>query len=197
MDIGFIVLIIILVVVGIYGVAIYNRLVKLKNRFTNAFKQIDVQLKRRHELIPNLVKVAKQYMEHERDTLESITKARADAQKASQEAEKNPGDPETMKKLMGAEGALTGSLGKLFALSENYPDLKANQNMMQLSEEITTTENKVSFARQGYNDSVMSYNSYRESFPQTIFAKIFGFKEAAYLEFDDKEEISKPVQVEF
>lgn len=197
MKIELIILVVVVLVVGFYLIGIYNKLVKLKNRFANAFKQIDVQLKRRHDLIPNLVETAKKYMKHERETLDSVVSARGEAQKASQEAKENPGDPELMQKLMGAEGALTGSLGKLFALSENYPDLKANQNMMQLSEELTTTENKVAFARQGYNDAVMSYNSYRESFPQTVFAGMLGFKPATYLEFEDQKAIQEVPKVSF
>jgi len=159
-------------------VSIYNKLVALRNRFKNAFAQIDVQLKRRYDLIPNLVEIAKSYMEHERETLEAVIQARNQAQQAEKQAANQPDDPNAMKNLMGAEQTLTGSLGRLFALSENYPDLKANQNMMQLSEELSSTENKIAFARQAFNDSVMNYNTYREQFPNTIFAGMFGFTQA-------------------
>ncbi|MCH8473781.1 MAG: LemA family protein [Opitutales bacterium] len=169
----------------IFAVSIYNALVTLRNRYKNAFSQIDVQLKRRYDLIPNLVETAKGYMKHERETLEAVIQARNMASQANQKAAQNPGDPSAMKGLMGAEAALTGSLGKLFALSEAYPDLKANQNMMQLTEELTSTENKIAFARQAYNDSVMRYNTKREVFPNNLFAGVFNFQEAQLFEIED------------
>ena len=173
-----IVLFVLLIILIAWSVSIYNKLVALRNRFKNAFAQIDVQLKRRYDLIPNFVEIAKSYMEHERETLEAVIQARNQAQQAEKQAANQPDDPNAMKNLMGAEQTLTGSLGRLFALSENYPDLKANQNMMQLSEELSSTENKIAFARQAFNDSVMNYNTYREQFPNTIFAGMFGFTQA-------------------
>ncbi len=187
-----IILAIILVVVIAWSIGIYNKLVTLKNRLKNAFAQIDVQLKRRYDLIPNLVEVAKSYMEHERETLEAVIQARNQAQQAEEKAADQPDDPEAMKNLMGAEQALTGSLGRLFALSENYPDLKANQNMMQLSEELSSTENKVAFARQAFNDAVMNYNTYREKFPNVIFAGTFGFSPAEQFKVESPEEREAP-----
>ncbi|EFI35818.1 LemA family protein [Desulfonatronospira thiodismutans ASO3-1] len=174
----------------------YNHLIKLKNRYQNAFSQIDVQLKRRYDLIPNLVETARSYMQHERETLENVIKARNQALEASKQASSDPGEPDLMQKLSGAEGLLSGSLGRLFALAENYPDLKANQNMMQLSEELTSTENKISFARQAYNDAVMAYNTYKQSMPQAVFAPAMGFKKASFLEFD-REEIKEVPKVSF
>ena len=156
-------------------VGIYNRLVALRNRFKNAFAQIDVQLKRRYDLIPNLVETAKGYLKHEHSTLEDVIKARNIAYAASQAAAANPADAGAVKNLLGAESGLTGALSRLMVVSEAYPDLKANQNMMQLTEELTSTENKISFARQAYNDSVMIYNTTRETFPNVIFAGMFGF----------------------
>ena len=172
-----VVAVIVLLVAGIY-----NRLVTLRNRFKNAFAQIDVQLKRRYDLIPNLVEVAKGYMKHERETLEAVIAARNQAVSANARAAANPGDPAAMKGLMGAEGQLGGVLGRLFALAEAYPDLKANQNMLQLMEELTSTENKISFARQAYNDAVTVYNTAREVFPAVIFAGMFGFGPAELFE---------------
>jgi len=169
----------------VYAVALYNRLVTARNRYKNAFAQIDVQLTRRHDLIPNLVEVAKRYMAHEKDTLEAVIQARNAAVTGLKNASANPGDPDAVNQLNQAEQGLSGALGRLFALSENYPDLKANQNMMQLSEEITATENKVAFARQAYNDAVMSYNIQRESVPANFIAGPFGFKPAQLLEIDD------------
>jgi len=165
---GWIVLALIIGAVG-FAISIYNRLVAGRNRFKNAFAQIDVQLTRRHDLIPNLVETAKGYMKHERETLEAVINARNTAVSGLKAAAKDPSDPEAMKQLAKAEQGLSGALGRLFALSESYPDLKANQNMMQLSEELTTTENKVAFARQAYNDAVMLYNTLRESFPNNFF----------------------------
>jgi LemA protein len=165
-----IVLIVILAIVVFAVIGIYNSLVTLRNRYKNAFSQIDVQLKRRHDLIPNLVEVAKGYIKHERETLEAVIQARNTAASAQQKAATNPGDPSAMRVLAGAEGALTGAMGRFFALAEAYPDLKANESMRQLSEELTSTENRVAFARQAYNDAVMVYNTKREVFPSVIFA---------------------------
>jgi LemA protein len=177
----------------LFAITIYNRLVSGRNRFKNAFAQIDVQLTRRHDLIPNLVETAKGYMSHERETLEAVINARNTAVTGLKAAAADPSDPEAMKKLGEAEQGLSGALGRLFALSEAYPDLKANENMMQLSEELTTTENKVAFARQAYNDSVMDYNTLRESFPNNFFAGWFAFKAAELLEIEDeaKREVPK------
>ena len=184
-----------IIVVGVvlFAISIYNRLVAGRNRFKNAFAQIDVQLTRRHDLIPNLVETAKGYMKHERETLEAVITARNIAVSGLKEAAADPSDPAAMKNLAQAEQGLSGALGRLFALSEAYPDLKANENMMQLSEELTTTENKVSFARQAYNDSVMTYNTLRESFPNNFFAGWFNFKAAELLEIEDeaKREVPK------
>ena len=180
-----------------YGVGIYNRLVTLKNRFENAFSQIEVQLKRRYDLIPNLIEVAKGYMAHEKDTLEAVINARNQAVGGLQQAAAKPGDPEAMQALMGAEQLLSGTLGRLFALAESYPDLKANQNMAQLSEELTSTENRVAFARQAYNDAVTSYNTYRQTFPPIVFANILGHSsDAELLEFDS-EAIAEAPKVSF
>ncbi|TMG78061.1 MAG: LemA family protein [Betaproteobacteria bacterium] len=178
-------------------IAIYNGLVTLRNRFKNAFAQIDVQLKRRYDLIPNLVETAKGYIKHERQTLEAVIAARASAQSANLRAAANPADAEAMKQMVAAEAGLSGALGKLFALSEAYPDLKANQTMMQLSEELTSTENKISFARQAYNDAVMSYNTAIESFPDNFVAGFGGFKQATLLESTESPEERKPVKVLF
>ncbi len=187
---------VIVVVIVLWAVAAYNKLVSLQNRFENAFAQIDVQLKRRHDLIPNLVETAKAYMAHERETLEAVIEARNRAVSAEQEAAAQPSDPAAMRKLMGAEGALTGALGRLFAVMEAYPDLKANQNMMQLSEELTTTENRVAFARQAYNDGATQYNTYREQFPANIVASMSGFPPAALWEVEDPTHREAP-QVSF
>lgn len=186
-----VILVIILVLIG-WAVGIYNKLVSYRNRFKNAFAQIDVQLKRRYDLIPNLVEVAKNYMKHERETLEAVIKARNQAQQAEKNVAEQPENAEAMENLAGAESQLSGALGRLFALSENYPDLKANQNMMQLSEELTSTENKVAFARQAFNDAVMNYNIYREKFPNMIFANIFGFSEARQFTVDSPEQREAP-----
>jgi len=166
-------------------VGIYNRLVGLRNRYRNAYSQIDVQLKRRHDLIPNLVETTQGYLKHERETLDAVIKARNQASSAGQAAASKPGDPEAMQALIGAETALTGAVGRLFALAEAYPDLKANQNMMQLSEELTSTENKVAFARQAYNDCVMNHNTACETFPAVLVAVRFGFSPASLFEVDD------------
>lgn len=175
-----------------YAISIYNGLVALRNRFKNAFAQIDVQLKRRYDLIPNLVEVAKGYMKHERETLEAVIQARNAAANAEKKAAASPDDPNAIKGLIGAETALTGAMGRFFALSEAYPDLKANQNMMQLTEELTSTENRVAFARQAYNDSVMNYNTRREQFPAVIFANLFAFQPAALFEIEDPGERAAP-----
>jgi LemA protein len=184
---------IILIGAAVFAISIYNRLVAGRNRFKNAFAQIDVQLTRRHDLIPNLVETAKGYMKHERETLEAVITARNTAVSGLKAAAADPSDPEAMKNLAQAEQGLSGALGRLFALSEAYPDLKANENMMQLSEELTTTENKVAFSRQAYNDSVMDYNTQRESFPNNFFAGWFNFKAAELLEIEDeaKREVPK------
>ena len=189
---GWVILAIIVLLV-IWVVGIYNGLVSARNGYKNAFAQIDVQLKRRHDLIPNLVETAKGYLAHERGTLEAVITARNAAVSGLKAAAANPGDPAAVQQLAGAEGALTGALGKLFALAEAYPDLKANKNMMQLSEELTTTENKVAFARQSYNDAVMGYNNRREMFPGSVFAGSFNFLPAQLLEIEaaEKREVPK------
>jgi LemA protein len=176
----------------IFVIGQYNALVVLRNRFKNAFSQIDVQLKRRYDLIPNLVETAKAYMQHESKTLEAVTQARNLAQSAGGRSAANPGDPAAMRELAGAEAGLTGALGRLLAVAENYPDLKANQNMMQLTEELTSTENKVAFARQAYNDSVMAYNTKREVFPTNIVAGIFNFAAAELFQVDNAAERQAP-----
>jgi LemA protein len=186
------VVLVVLIIVALLVVGIYNRLVALRNRYRNAFSQIDVQLKRRYDLIPNLVETAKGYMKHERETLEAVIQARNQAVSAGQQAAANPGDPKAMKSLGSAEGQLTGALGRLFALSENYPDLKANQNMMMIQEELSSTENKVAFSRQAYNDSVMQYNTARETFPAVIFAGMFGFDAAEFFEIEEDAQREAP-----
>lgn len=191
--------IIFLVVIGgmvMFCVGIYNKLVKLRNRFKNAFSQIDVQLKRRYDLIPNLVETAKSFMEHERETLESVIEARNKAKQASDKAAQNPDDPEAMKELVGAEEALSGSLGNLFALREDYPDLKSDSTMQNLMEELTSTENRIAFARQAFNDAVTKYNTAREKFPAVMLAGAMGFEEAMLFEVDSPEE-REAVEVSF
>ena len=185
----------IVLVIGLI-VAIYNRLVALRNRFKNAFAQIDVQLKRRYDLIPNLVKVAGEYIRHERETLEAVIAARNQAAGAVKQAAADPGNGAAMASLAAAEGVLSGTLGRLFALVESYPDLKANQNMMQLSEEMSSTENRIAFARQAFNDAVMTYNTAREVFPAILLAGTFGFQPAELLELEDQKQREAP-QVSF
>lgn len=181
-----------------YIVRIFNTLVALKNRFQNAFSQIEVQLKRRYELIPNLVETAKAYMQHERETLEAVISARNEAAAGLKAASANPGSASALKKLASGEGMLQGALGRLNVAVEDYPELKASENMMQLSEELTSTENRVAFSRQAFNDAVTEYNSYRQSFPQNFFATSFGHKEdASLLEFEDSAEIQTAPKVSF
>lgn len=186
------VLIAIAVVVVLMVISIYNKLVSLRNLFKNSFAQIDVQLKRRYDLIPNLVETAKGYLKHERGTLEAVITARNQAYSASQKAAANPADATAMQGLMMAEGQMVGALGKLMAIAEAYPDLKANQTMMQLMEELTSTENKVSFARQAYNDAVMAYNNAREIFPNVLIANNFGFLPAQLFEIQAPAEREAP-----
>lgn len=182
----------IIVLLVLFVVGIYNGLVTARNAYKNAFAQIDVQLTRRHDLIPNLVEVAKGYLAHERNTLEAVITARNAAVSGLKAASANPGDPAAVQKLAGAENALSGALGRLFALAEAYPDLKANTTMMQLSEELTTTENKVAFARQSFNDSVMGYNNRREVFPSSIIAGMFSFLPAQLLEIESPQKREVP-----
>jgi LemA protein len=186
----------IVVALVVWAISIYNRLIALKNRFKNAFAQIDVQLKRRYDLIPNLVETAKGYMKHERETLEAVISARNSAHAAIGKVAADPANADAMKALTGAEGVLQSALGKFFALAEAYPDLKANQNMLQLQEELTSTENKVAFARQAYNDSVMDYNTRIESFPDNVFAGMFAFRAAELYQVESAEE-KTPVKVSF
>jgi LemA protein len=186
------VLFVIAIVLGLWVIGIYNALVALRNRFKNAFAQIEVQLKRRYDLIPNLVETAKGYLRHERETLEAVIKARNIALAASQSAAANPADANAMKGLVAAETGLTGALSRLMVIAEQYPDLKANQNMMQLTEELTSTENKIAFARQAYNDSVMAYNTTRESFPSVAFSGMFGFQPAELFKIEDAQERNAP-----
>src|SRR5690242_3356727 len=184
-------LVIAIVIIGLI-VGVYNKLVTLRNRYKNAYAQIDVQLKRRYDLIPNLVETAKGYMAHERGTLEAVTAARNIAYAASKAAAANPGDASAMRSLTAAESGLGGTLSRLMMVSEQYPDLKANQNMMQLSEELTSTENKISFARQAYNDSVMTYNTDREVFPSNLIAGMFNFAPAELFVIDKPEQKDAP-----
>ena len=194
---GWIITLVILAAIVFWAVGAYNRLVSLRNRFKNAFAQIDVQLKRRYDLIPNLVETAKAYMKHERETLENVTRARNTAVTANAAAAANPGSAAAIQGLTAAEGALSGALSKLFALAEAYPDLKANQNMMQLTEELTGTENKISFARQSFNDSVMTYNTAAQQFPTNVIAGVFSFTPAELLQAPESEEERQAVRVSF
>ncbi|PBJ82537.1 hypothetical protein CMZ84_10245 [Lysobacteraceae bacterium NML93-0399] len=196
------ILLVLLVVVAaglaLWGVGIYNGLITARNAYKNAFAQIDVQLQRRFDLIPNLVETVKGYMQHERETLEAVIAARSAAQAGLSAAKSDPGDPAAMAQLAQSQGMLNGALGRLLAVSEAYPDLKASQNMMQLTEELTSTENKVAFARQAYNDSVMAYNNKREVFPSSVLAGMFNFKEAALLDIPaDRAEVRDAPKVTF
>ncbi len=186
----------VIVLTGFFLVSIYNRLVTYRNRYKNAFSQIDVQLKRRYDLIPNIVETAKAYLKHERETLEAVIQARNQAASAAGRAAAQPGAASVMAGLATAEGALSGALGRLFALAESYPDLKANQTMAQLMEELTSTENRVSFARQAFNDSVMQYNTAREVFPNSLLAGMFDFQPAVLFEITNAAE-KESVRVKF
>ena len=187
----------ILVVLALVVGSMYNKLVAFRNRYKNGFAQIDVQLKRRYDLIPNLVETAKGYMKHEGETLEAVIQARNQAAGAATTASGNPGDPAAMKELMAAEAGLTGTLGKLFALTENYPDLKANENMLAIQEELTSTENRIAFARQAFNDGVTTYNTARETFPSNLIAGTFNFGPAELLQATESAEERQAVKVSF
>ena len=187
----------VLIVLSMILVGIYNKLVTLKNRFENAFSQIEVQLQRRYDLIPNLIETVKGYMKHEKETLDAVIQARNQAQSSLQAASQNPGDASAIAGLAGAEGMLGGALGRIFALSESYPDLKANQNMANLQEELSSTENKVAFSRQAFNDAVTAYNTYKQTFPPVIFAGMFGHsQDGTLLEFESKK-IAEVPKVQF
>lgn len=186
-----------LVLIVLWAVSAYNRLVGLRNQTKNAFAQIDVQLKRRHDLVPNLVETARAYMQHERETLEAVIAARGQAVSAIASAEAAPGDAAAVHGVASAENALTATLGRLFAVSESYPELKADQNMQQLHEELASTENRIAFSRQAYNDSVMEFNTVREQFPGSVIGNMFAFKAAELLQATETEEERKPVKVAF
>ncbi len=189
---GFLIFIGIIIAAVVFVVGIYNRLVNMRNRVKNAFSQIDVQLTRRYDLIPNLVEAVKGYMSHERETLDAVIQARNSAVNGLAAASKDPSDAKAIKELAGAEAALGGALGRLFALSEAYPDLKANENMIQFQEELATTENKVAFARQAFNDAVMTYNNTRENFPNNFISNMFNFDAAEHLEIETEEKREVP-----
>lgn len=197
MSTGTLVFVVVVVLFVGYAIYVYNRMVAFRNRVRNGFAQIDVQLQRRYELIPNLVATAKRYLEHERDTLTAVIEARNQAKAAEERAAQQPEDAEAMRRLSQAEGGLSAALGRLFALNESYPDLKADGTMRDLMEELTSTENKVSFARQHFNDAVMHYNTYREQFPNNVIAGPTGFQPAEQLELDNPDEVRQPVQVSF
>ena len=189
---SFVIFLVLVAAVIMYAVGIYNSLINLRNRVKNAFAQIDVQLTRRHDLIPNLVEAVKGYMKHERETLEAVISARNNAVSSLDAAKQDPSNAEAIKKLGASEGALGSALGRLFALSEAYPDLKANQNMMQFQEELSSTENKVAFSRQAFNDAVLSYNNKAENFPNSIIAGMFSFQLASFLEIESEEKREVP-----
>jgi LemA protein len=190
--VGTIITLVVLAAIVWYAISMYNNLVNSRNRVGNAFSQIDVQLTRRYDLIPNLVEAVKGYMGHERGTLEAVINARNAAQAGLKKAAADPSDAAAIQALAAAETTLGGTLGRLFALAEAYPDLKANQNMLELQEELTSTENKVAFARQAFNDAVLSYNNARENFPSNLIANNFGFKGAEYLEIGEPEKRAVP-----
>ena len=189
---SFLIFLAVLVAIVMWAIGIYNRLINERNRVKNAFAQIDVQLTRRHDLIPNLVEAVKGYMKHERETLEAVISARNAASSSLDAAKADPANAQAIKELGASEGALTSALGRLFALSEAYPDLKANQNMMQLQEELASTENKVAFSRQAFNDAVLSYNNTAENFPNNVIAGMFKFALASFLEIESEEKREVP-----